>query len=88
VQRPAINDSPGDPVKNRSEDFRSPFAPVVAGLGLTKPWGLRHVSPASPVTHRACGASLRRCRAVVARRHSTPWPFTGTSLGMIAANIT
>jgi hypothetical protein len=58
VQRPAIKDSPGDPVKNRSEDFHSPFAALVAGLGLTKPWGLRHVSPASPVTHRACGASL------------------------------
>jgi hypothetical protein len=29
----------------------------------------------------------RRYRAVVGRRHSTPWPLTGTSLGMIAANI-
>jgi hypothetical protein len=58
VQRPAIKDSPGDPVKNWRDDFRSPFAAVVAGLGSTKPCGLRHVSPASPVTHRACGARL------------------------------
>ena len=58
MQRPAIKDSPGDPVKNWREDFRSQFAPVVAGLGLTKPWGLRHVLPASLVTQGACGASL------------------------------